>query len=80
MKVTLRSVDGKEIYFDDLSPLTPQEHARLAAGESVTYAGKEYIFKTRLDDGSGIYVEKRAWMALHPLVQLDNQLKERYGK
>ena len=76
-RVVLKDRFGRSIIFeqDTLSTLPVEEMQRLVAGESVMYHKKEYRFKRQATDGTWYYDEYVPWMALHPLVQLDQQLR-----
>ena len=75
MKVILQDRRGRRIAFDDLSPLTRDEHQKLIDGDDVQYEGHNYVFRSWLDLDTRLYVEYQSWMELHPLYQLDQHLK-----
>jgi len=70
-KVILRTREGKDWLFEDLSPLSKDELKRLKRGESITYEGKTFIPGPQV----GVWVEETKSLALNPLAKLDREIK-----
>ena len=70
-KVILRTREGKDWLFEDLSPLSKDELRRLKRGESITYNGKTFIPGSQV----GVWVEETKSLALNPLAKLDREIR-----
>lgn len=78
-RVVLKDRSGRCIIFEpqELAGLRTSELQRLIAGESITYRKVEYRFDYVDEEGCWWYRENAPWMGLHPLVQLDEQLRRK---